>query len=92
MSHNIEIFVSLFSTRYFTVRTKVYNNKRHLKAFGIGEVAGYNRVIIILSDCPKHQIRLVFFSFGVIPRRLSSKSRRFGTLYRFRLQGQVDEE
>ena len=29
-----------------------------LKAFGIHEVSGFNRVIIILSDCPKHQIRL----------------------------------
>jgi len=28
----------------------------------------------------------------VFPRRLSSKSRRFETLYRFHLQGQVDEE
>jgi len=33
-----------------------------------------------------------FFFFWVIPRRLSSKSRRFGTLYRFHLHGQVDEE
>ena len=31
-------------------------------------------------------------SFWVNPRRLSSKSGRFGTLYRFHLQGQVDEE
>ena len=30
--------------------------------------------------------------FWVIPRRLSSKIRRFGTLYQFHLQGQVDEE
>ena len=30
--------------------------------------------------------------FWVITQRLSSKSRRFGTLYRFHLQGQVDEE
>ena len=30
--------------------------------------------------------------FWVIPRRLNSKSRRFGTLYRFHLQGHVDEE
>jgi hypothetical protein len=30
--------------------------------------------------------------FWVIPRRLGSNSRRFGTLYRFHLHGQVDEE
>jgi len=29
--------------------------------------------------------------FWVIPWRLSSKSRRFGILYRFHLQGQVDD-
>ena len=31
-------------------------------------------------------------SIWVIPRHLSSKSRCFGTLYRFHLQGQVEEE
>ena len=31
------------------------------------------------------------FFFWVIPRRLGSNSRRFGTLYRFHLHGQVDE-
>jgi len=30
--------------------------------------------------------------FWVIPRRLSSNSRRFGTLYRFHLHGKVNEE
>ena len=30
--------------------------------------------------------------FWVIPQRLSSKSRRFGTLYWLHLHGQVDEE
>ena len=30
--------------------------------------------------------------FWVIPRRLGSNSRRFGTLYRFYLHGHVDEE
>jgi hypothetical protein len=29
-----------------------------LKAFGTGEVGDFNRVVKILSDCPKHQIRL----------------------------------
>ena len=32
------------------------------------------------------------FSFWVIPRRLSSKNQRFGTLYQFHLHRQVDEE
>jgi hypothetical protein len=35
---------------------------------------------------------LYYVFFWVIPRLLSSKSRRFGTLSRFHLQGQVDEE
>ena len=35
---------------------------------------------------------MYYVFFWVIPRRLSSESRRFGTIYRFHLQGQVDEE
>ena len=34
----------------------------------------------------------MYVFFWVILRRLSSKSRRFGILYRFHLQGQVYEE
>jgi len=34
---------------------------------------------------------LVICSFWVIPRRLSSNCRRFGTHYRFHLRGQVNE-
>ena len=35
---------------------------------------------------------VLYVLFWVIPRRLSSKTRGFGTLYRFHLQGLVDEE
>ena len=48
-------------TRVYTVTVthKLHKfNKRHLKTFDFGEVAGFNRVIIILSDWPEHQIRL----------------------------------
>ena len=33
---------------------------------------------------------MLYVSFWAIPRRLSSKIRRFGTLYRFHLHRQVD--
>jgi hypothetical protein len=38
------------------------------------------------------EIYLAICFFWVIPRRLGSNSRRFGTLYRFHLHGQLDEE
>jgi hypothetical protein len=51
--------VPLFAIELFHGTYELYKyNKRNLKAFGIGEVAGFNPVIIILSDSPKHQIRL----------------------------------
>ena len=45
--------------------------------------------LLILSFRPV--LYAVCFLLGISPL-LSSKSRRFGTLYRFHLQGQVDEE
>jgi len=42
--------------------------------------------------CFRKVIYKDYIFFWVIPRRLSFKSRRFGTLYRFHLHGQVKEE
>jgi len=49
-------------------------------------------VHILLFPAMTNKCTIVICFIWVIPRRLGSNSQRFGTLYRFHLHGQVDEE
>jgi len=51
----------------------------------------YVRNARLLCTLQVNNSHLVICFFWVIPRRLSSNSRRFGTLYLFHLHRQVDE-
>jgi hypothetical protein len=48
-------------------------------------------MLIILGVDGKQEFHMYYVFLWVFPRRLSTKSRRFGTLYQFQPQKQVDE-
>jgi len=56
----------------------------------VTEIGFENVNYIQMYEDTNHCLVVWYVFFWVIPRRLSSKRRRFGTLYRFHLQGRVD--
>ena len=56
-----------------------------------GSAFSFNVIRFMVPYRSHEEDELMQYVFWVIPWRLSSKIRRFGTLYRLHLQGQVDE-